>query len=471
MSEFVTGFQTEEGVKQYDYNYLGNRPESCSNAIKGSMDGAAIRVDDASPILHEVGCVVRGKNLWNNSKMVLPYVALVRTETGFSFTRGDLTGGVYAYYEIPVFAGETLTFSCTGNNYRPTLIIYKDRPYGLSLATEKGSITYTPTENFIAIFTVIINSGEGDCEFSNIQVEKGTVATSYAAYADPTAVTVTRCGKNLIPYPYLNQGASANGGTIKTQTNGGISFSGTPTDYVGLPIYNGPALAKSGTITFSVGGNARNVLGVLFMYDANGNTVATKSTAGEMVINLDDFPTVTDWNITFSRQVSGTVMSGVAYPQIEMGSVRTEYELFKGSETYTPTEDGTVEGMTSFSPTMAIMTDIKTMSAKVVYARDTDKAIKELERILSPARIVYINILASAWKGSASLYSQVVEVAGATKNSQVDLTPSIEQLVIFYNKNLTFVTENVDGVVTVYAIGQKPENDYTIQATVTEVNR
>ena len=65
----------------------------------------------------------------------------------------------------------------------------------------------------------------------------------------------------------------------------------------------------------------------------------------------------------------------------------------------------------------------------------------------------------------------MVDVPGATKNSQVDLTPSIEQLVIFYNKNLTFVTENVNGVVTVYAIGQKPENDYTMQATVTEVNR
>ena len=45
----------------------------------------------------------------------------------------------------------------------------------------------------------------------------------------------------------------------------------------------------------------------------------------------------------------------------------------------------------------------------------------------------------------------------------------MEQLAIFYNKDLTFVTENEDGVVTVYAIGQKPTNDYTIQATITEV--
>mgnify|MGYP003290228117 CR=1 FL=1 len=85
------------------------------------------------------------------------------------------------------------------------------------------------------------------------------------------------------------------------------------------------------------------------------------------------------------------------------------------------------------------------------------------------ARIAYVNILANKWTGTKSPYSQVVTVEGVTANSQVDLTPSVEQLVIFYEKDLTFVTENDGGVVTVYAIGQKPANDYTIQATVTEV--
>ena len=61
-------------------------------------------------------------------------------------------------------------------------------------------------------------------------------------------------------------------------------------------------------------------------------------------------------------------------------------------------------------------------------------------------------------------------ISGVTENSQVDLTPSVEQLVVFYEKDLTFVTENEDGVVTVYAIGQKPTNDYTVQVTITEVN-
>ena len=87
----------------------------------------------------------------------------------------------------------------------------------------------------------------------------------------------------------------------------------------------------------------------------------------------------------------------------------------------------------------------------------------------SSSKIAYVDLLASNWVGDSSPYSQVVSIDGVTANSQVDLTPSIEQLVIFYEKDLGFVAENEGGVVTVYAIGQKPENDYTIQVTMTEV--
>lgn len=85
-------------------------------------------------------------------------------------------------------------------------------------------------------------------------------------------------------------------------------------------------------------------------------------------------------------------------------------------------------------------------------------------------RIANVDLIAENWVGETNPYSQIVEIDGVTEYSQVDLTPSVEQLVAFYEKDLTFVTENDGGVVTVYAIGQKPMNDYTIQVTITEVN-
>ena len=87
----------------------------------------------------------------------------------------------------------------------------------------------------------------------------------------------------------------------------------------------------------------------------------------------------------------------------------------------------------------------------------------------SSARIADVTLYAEQWVGEGNQYSQIVQIAGVTENSQVDLTPSVEQLETFYRKDITFVTENMDGVITVYVIGQKPENDYIIQATITEV--
>ncbi len=85
------------------------------------------------------------------------------------------------------------------------------------------------------------------------------------------------------------------------------------------------------------------------------------------------------------------------------------------------------------------------------------------------SRIVNVTLPSSKWEGADSLYSQVVTIDGITEYSKVDLLPSVEQLAIFHNKDVTFVTENEDGVVTVYAIGEKPVLDYSMQAQMTEV--
>lgn len=86
-------------------------------------------------------------------------------------------------------------------------------------------------------------------------------------------------------------------------------------------------------------------------------------------------------------------------------------------------------------------------------------------------RIGSVVLLSDKWvTNGENLHYQAVQIPGVTANSQVDLTPSVEQLAVFHNKDLAFVTGNTGGVVTVYAIGQKPTNDYTIQVTIKEVS-
>lgn len=84
----------------------------------------------------------------------------------------------------------------------------------------------------------------------------------------------------------------------------------------------------------------------------------------------------------------------------------------------------------------------------------------------------YVVLYADRWAVDAdNRYYQIVTVNNATvtPNSKVDLQPNAEQLSIFHEKDLTFVTENEDGIVSVFCVGQVPQNDYKIQCTLTEV--
>ena len=81
-----------------------------------------------------------------------------------------------------------------------------------------------------------------------------------------------------------------------------------------------------------------------------------------------------------------------------------------------------------------------------------------------------VTLLANAWKADGDAYSQIVEIPGVTVCTKVDLQPTPEQLAVFHHKVLGFVAKNDGGVVTVYAIGDKPTQDYTMQASITEVS-
>lgn len=87
------------------------------------------------------------------------------------------------------------------------------------------------------------------------------------------------------------------------------------------------------------------------------------------------------------------------------------------------------------------------------------------------ARIGYITLLANAWVKCEEddKYSQVVNIAGVTANDQVNINIDGNQAVIFRDKDIGFWTENEDGVVTAFVVGQKPTNDYTFQVTIVGV--
>lgn len=87
----------------------------------------------------------------------------------------------------------------------------------------------------------------------------------------------------------------------------------------------------------------------------------------------------------------------------------------------------------------------------------------------SGVKVVSFTAPAEGWKGAVSPYTQVVEVPGISVSSKVDLQLPPGELEKLGGRCLAFTAENEEGVVTVCALGDRPEEDLTFQATVTEV--
>lgn len=84
-------------------------------------------------------------------------------------------------------------------------------------------------------------------------------------------------------------------------------------------------------------------------------------------------------------------------------------------------------------------------------------------------RIATITLAAASWAGSSESYSQVVEINTVTTATKIDLQPTAQQIVNLQSSETTLMIENSGGVVTCYAIGNKPTVDYTMQVLLQEV--
>lgn len=471
-----------------DINFRVNN--SFANAFKGKLSGAVVHADDVSPIEHIVGCKVRNKNLFNTSD----------DYNGYDYTYAPETltvTGRYIHKFITLEEDKTYTFSCKstrtgtegGGVYIAAFTKDKSNSVIISSAANINILSPTVTITVPAGYPIIrftlygyyTSTGSGTATYTEIMLEEGSTATEYVPYIeDLSAVVVNRCGKNLVS-PNLHTGKMG-GYTYSPNEDGSVTISGAATTtsqhVIALALKNSSGenetvrLVPNQTYTLTIYKDGEKTTGVGTKVEFDDGTikwgfdkVSTKPRKLTLVY------------VQFTPVVGDTEHCGTYHVQLELGDKATEYEKYIGEE-YSVAADGTVDGMLSLSPYMTIFSDTANVLIDSEYNKDSNKVYEELYNFLEQggltgtvpaARIANVKILADKWVGTESPYSQVVTIEGITENSQVDLTPSAEQLAIFYNKDLAFVTENENGVVTVYAIGQKPANDYTIQATITEV--
>lgn len=84
-------------------------------------------------------------------------------------------------------------------------------------------------------------------------------------------------------------------------------------------------------------------------------------------------------------------------------------------------------------------------------------------------KLANITVLADAWEGETSPYSQVVACNGVGMNSKLDLQPTPAQLVELQDAEISLMAANENGIVRIFAFNDKPQNNMTMRVLITEV--
>ncbi len=200
----------------------------------------------------------------------------------------------------------------------------------------------------------------------------------------PTTVTLTKYGKNLLKRNAL----TVTGGELVfdgkrqtfTSTGGGNAavLLGKYKDFAGKTLtisydyvdYKSSKGISSFATALYVNNSATTENTILSFAGAKGTKVKRTFTIPEKV----------GAETLHLRQYYGYLTSEGDYIiienlQVEIGDTVTEWEDYKEPVTYTPREDGTVEGVTSVCPTTTLMTDTPGVEILAEYNLDTKKYI------------------------------------------------------------------------------------------------
>ena len=352
--------------------------------LKGKGQGELVTLNNVHPIEHKVEVGLSSKNLFNEAE-----ANITKTEDYFKSNVGYSTD---AFYSLAVEPNETYiaTFMIrsevehvwgaelgVGIGSLPT---YGQGRIALSLISKESYQNFaTHTIRFTVPADVHIVYFQTNTEYKikNFQIEKGNSATAYAPYvADFSDCKVRTTGKNLLNLEgrtVVNFGDHSN--TTKRQFFGekGIILGFARNNY-----YNGYnqeykwsidnnsfsytikagwygigfdiKLLPNTTYRFS----SQTLTGGISLteYDAEGNYLGDNFFSSSAITTKPN----TVWGIVSFYDDYGKISSAVN-PQVEYGSVITEYEPPIAETEYTAAADGTVEGVKSISPTMNLTTN------------------------------------------------------------------------------------------------------------------
>ena len=192
---------------------------------------------------------------------------------------------------------------------------------------------------------------------------------------DFSSVSVTRQGKNILPYPYVHSNMSQGGITWTDNGDGTLTANGTPIGpynvFFNLTKSN---IFKDGvTYIANAGDNGVFAMG-LEVYDLEADKQIPIDTAKPFTWNSSRY----EMRILYIVNPKVETVNGVVLkPMVEVGTVATKFEPYQKDESISATADGTAS-ITSRGESVTLLTDSENVTITAEYNRDINKAFQSL---------------------------------------------------------------------------------------------
>lgn len=347
---------------------------SYANAIKGNFSGEIVRVDDVSPLEHDVKCWVHGKN-----------------QLSLDGTPSQQSTQSHTYRSWLVNPDrKTMTLSVVEKDNSVDISdIYfgfcengRDGLDGVKWLIEAGTVkqqdgyVYSSLP-YVSIYPATQETVNKLSARFDIQLEYGSVPTDYEPWIDPATVTVTRSNKNMFSYPFegTNYG---NGITFTDAGDGSIIVHGTNDGTSNSVFY----VTKDSYLTIPAGTYccSPNVAGLVLMGVEKGGGYFTLASENKKTFTLSEPKTFRSIYIQIGKGNTTTFHNKKIHIMLEYSSILSRFES-PASITYTPSANGSCT-IQSVSSTMTLFTDTPGVTVEVEYNRDTTKMFESY--VLTP---------------------------------------------------------------------------------------
>lgn len=385
--------------------------ENLANALKGAASGKAVAIKDVSPLPHNVTVKASGEaggqETLTKTVEVTEAMQTVLLDTPASSVRVVVSGGAYCVGGlVPTVSGDDLTVS----GVREQLALWPTWSYGeapgvydvvytvsgstLSWSGVKyyasdssvneavsGSIELNTTGQKITGFCQVYDLSEDNPYAESPEWDELNMTVEVYEGLSDTAVKV--CGKNLLPNIFKGINKVHQGVTFVENGDGTVTANGTSTHSGASYVFAAPnLLLKAGKYTVSgVKGGSSATWRIRMMIDNKNNSagLSTIDTYGSNTVEFYQDTVIT--SVLLTVIYNATADNVVFKPQIEVGSVATDYEPYREPVTYAV--GGGEVTVPSQYPSMTFIPETEGVTLSVEYNRDINKAFQELQQVIA----------------------------------------------------------------------------------------